>query len=34
MKSSPSSVYEEGSPQPNAQIFELGIPVLGLCYGH
>jgi GMP synthase (glutamine-hydrolysing) len=29
----PSSVYEEGSPQLDKEILELGIPVLGICYG-
>ncbi|CDZ74522.1 GMP synthase [Peptoniphilus sp. ING2-D1G] len=29
----PNSVYEENSPKIDEQIFELGIPVLGLCYG-
>ena len=29
----PSSVYEEGSPQLDAGILELGAPVLGICYG-
>lgn len=29
----PNSVYEENSPQIDKAIFELGIPVLGLCYG-
>ena len=29
----PNSVYEEGSPQIDKHIFELGIPVLGICYG-
>jgi len=30
----PSSVYEEGVPRVSQKIFELGKPVLGLCYGH
>ncbi len=29
----PSSVYEENSPQVDKALFELGIPVLGICYG-
>ncbi len=29
----PSSVYEEKSPQIDKKIFELGIPILGICYG-
>lgn len=29
----PASVYEKNSPKCKAEIFELGIPVLGICYG-
>ena len=29
----PSSVYEPGSPQLDAAILELGVPVFGICYG-
>jgi len=29
----PNSCYEEGSPTYSRELFELGIPVLGLCYG-
>lgn len=30
----PQSVYEAGSPQADPEILSLGVPVLGLCYGH
>ncbi len=30
----PSSVYGENAPRCPARVLELGIPVLGICYGH
>ncbi|MBN9150800.1 MAG: glutamine-hydrolyzing GMP synthase [Micrococcales bacterium] len=29
----PSSVYEAGSPEFDSGILELGVPILGICYG-
>ncbi len=29
----PNSVYDEGAPQCDPGIWELGVPVLGVCYG-
>jgi GMP synthase (glutamine-hydrolysing) len=30
----PASVYEDGAPDIARGVFELGVPVLGICYGH
>ena len=29
----PSSVYEQGAPHPDRAVIEMGVPVLGICYG-
>ena len=29
----PESVLSKGSPRPDKKVFELGVPVLGICYG-
>ncbi len=29
----PSSIYEENCPKIDSRIFDLGVPVLGICYG-
>ncbi|MDQ7081863.1 MAG: glutamine-hydrolyzing GMP synthase [Aquificota bacterium] len=29
----PASVYEEGAPLPDRGIYEIGVPILGICYG-
>jgi GMP synthase (glutamine-hydrolysing) len=30
----PKSVHVEGAPRPDPALLDLGIPVLGICYGH
>ncbi|MEM6408064.1 MAG: glutamine-hydrolyzing GMP synthase, partial [Pseudomonadota bacterium] len=29
----PCSVIDEGSPRPPASVYDLGVPILGICYG-
>ena len=29
----PASVLDEGAPRVDEGVFELGVPVLGICYG-
>jgi len=30
----PSSVYDSNAPVPDEKIFQLKVPILGICYGH
>ncbi|QBF31723.1 glutamine-hydrolyzing GMP synthase [Thalassococcus sp. S3] len=29
----PASVFTDGAPRPPAEVFDLGVPILGICYG-
>ncbi len=29
----PASVYEQGAPRCRREVFDLGVPILGICYG-
>jgi GMP synthase (glutamine-hydrolysing) len=29
----PASVFQTGAPQPPAALFDMGVPILGICYG-
>src|SRR3989344_1074058 len=33
LSGSPYSVYQKKSPKPDPKIYDLGVPILGICYG-
>jgi len=33
LSGSPASIYDKNAPLPNENIFSMGVPILGICYG-